>query len=344
MPSILFLTEGEHVPSTRYRILALVPYLEALGYQCTIRHCRPNKYLISKKRWFWPLYEMVTSASRLWQIRDANHFDLIFLQRDLVRWKTPWLERLLHRKNDKIIFDIDDAQWLFSSEEKIRKISKLSRYILAGNKTLQAFFQPLQSEHLPTIVDVSHYPIKKHTEEKPLIIGWTGTTFNYPFFNGTRALFSSLLAEGEVELHIISNGGQISELEGLPVIYHKWSPETELTDLARFDIGIMPLPDNELTRNKCGLKLIQYMAVGIPSVASAVGANCDIIIEGKTGYLCQNFTEWGDRLCLLINNKALRDQMGSAARQHAERYYNAPTTAQRLAELFQNVLSSSSKP
>lgn len=337
MTNILFLTEGEHVPSTRYRVMPMLSYFQEAGFSCTVRHCSPNKYLVSKRRWFWPVYEGVTTLGRLWQIRDARKFDIIFLQRDLVRWESSWLEKWLHTMNPNIIFDIDDAQWLFSSNEKIRAIAQMSRFICAGNNNLREFFSPVESEFIPTVVDVASYPKKQHQEVLPVIIGWTGTSFNYPFFDGMRPLFESLLIPGKVEMHIISNGGEVAELSGLPVHYKKWSPESELSDLVKFDIGIMPLPNTELTRYKCGLKLVQYMAAGIPSVAAPIGANSEIVIHEETGFLCENLTEWQHQLEKLIDSRLLRDKMGQAARDRAETHYNAAVVAKKLISLFHQI-------
>lgn len=339
MSSVLFLTEGRHVPSTRYRVKPLIPYLEEMGYRCTVRHCWPNKYFVSRKRSIWPIYDALTSLTRLLQIMDAGKFDIIFLQRDLARWSHPFLEKLLFKINANVVFDLDDAQWLFSSKHKIRYIAQRSRVCTVGNGNLQNFFQPTPTKLLPTIVDVQCYPVKQHMASEPVIIGWTGTSFNYPFFDGYRELFRSLLEPGKVELNIISNGGIIQELEGLPVNYIKWHPEIELKELNCFDIGVMPLPDNELTRNKCGLKLVQYQALGIPSVASAIGANLDIIQHGKTGYLCKSLTEWHGSLSRLINTLSLRREMGAEARANAESSFNAPTVARQLATIFEQLNS-----
>lgn len=277
--------------------------------------------------------------TRLVQIIDSARFDIIFLQRDLVRWSSPALEKLVFRLNSRVVFDLDDAQWIFSSKDKIRYIAAQSAACCMGNRNLQEFLSPIKSRLLPTIVDVRAYPVKQHEDKRPLIIGWTGTTFNYPFFSGYRALFERLLERGVVELNIISNGGIIDELKGLPVNYIRWSAETELDELIRFDIGIMPLPDTELTRYKCGLKLVQYHAAGIPSVASAIGANNDIILHDQTGYLCHNIQEWQDNLAKLINSTSLRADIGRAARARAEASYNAQEIAQQLSTLFESISS-----
>ena len=334
---VLFLTEGRRVPSTRFRVLQLVPWLERLGFDCTVRHCSPGKYLVSRKRGVAGLYDLLTATTRWLQIRDAARFDAVFLQRDLNRWRSPRLERLLLCRNPRLVFDLDDAQWLESSAEKIRWIAAHAAALVVGNPTLAEFFAPLSSEILPTVVDAARYPLKEHEDRRPLIVGWTGSRFNYPFFDGFRPVLEDLLEPGRVEMEIISEGGEVAELVGLPVRVVRWSPATELESLARFDIGVMPLPDNELTRHKCGLKLVQYGAAGIPSVASPIGANRDIVIDGETGFLCRDVGDWRTALLRLTDSVELRRRMGAAGRTRVEAHYDAPRIAAQLAVILRRV-------
>jgi glycosyltransferase involved in cell wall biosynthesis len=335
---LLCLTEGRHVPSSRFRVEQLIPLFEKEGIECTLRPSVPNKYLISKKRWWWPYFEVITTIVRIWHLRDIARFDAIWLQRDLTRWSYAFPERLLFFSNCPFIFDIDDAQWLFSSRQKILEIGCRASQVWAGNDAICQFFAPQECLYVPTVVPVNRYPVRNHEQGHPIVIGWTGTRFNYSFFAGMRSVFSRLLASGKVELKIISEGGEIPELKGLPVRYQRWTSVDEIDALSDFDIGIMPLPDNELTRHKCGLKLVQYGAAGIPSVASPVGANRQIVRHGETGFLCNTAEEWEHALRILIEQDALRATMGIAARKHVAKYYSAEAWAPRLAALIKDLV------
>lgn len=325
---LLILTEGPLVPSTRFRILPLAPLLEAQGIHCTIRHCFPTKYLVAQKRLIRPIVDSTIALARVPQIWDAGRFDAVLMQRDLVRW--PWFfpESLLLCRQPRLLLDIDDAQWLFASESKIKRIAERSSAVFCGNENLRGFFSPIPTLLVPTCVDTSSYAVKQVSDSPQTVIGWVGSEFNFPFFEEIRVPLERLLRNPNLTLEIVSDGKEVPSLAGLPVTYRRWRSDAEFDALLRFDIGIMPLPDNELTRHKCGLKLIQYMAAGLPSVASPVGANRDIVCDGETGFLATTAAEWERAVLALAESSELRQRMGASARARAEARYDVHGAAQ----------------
>jgi glycosyltransferase involved in cell wall biosynthesis len=117
-----------------------------------------------------------------------------------------------------------------------------------------------------------------------------------------------------------------------------WRADTELDDLAAIDIGVMPLPDDKWSKGKCGLKALQFMAMGIPTVCSPVGVNTDIIQDNQNGFLASAEDEWVDKLSRLLRSRELRERLGQAGRATVEQKYSAITQTPRVYEIFKSVL------
>jgi glycosyltransferase involved in cell wall biosynthesis len=136
---------------------------------------------------------------------------------------------------------------------------------------------------------------------------------------------------------IIIGGDGVFHVPGLEIIEKPWFKNTEIKEISNFDVGVMPLPDSEWARGKCGYKLIQYMACGIPVVASNVGANIDIVTP-DVGYLVNNTKEWVSSLLKLFNNNELRKNMGISARRRIEAHYSLDANTEKLSKLINQIL------
>lgn len=176
----------------------------------------------------------------------------------------------------------------------------------------------------------------------PLVLGWTGTAANIEYLEVLREPLRQLAREFPIELRVIAE----SELplrrlgfdrDGIPTRFVRWSEATEVADLGAFDVGLMPMPDTEWTRYKCGLKILQYMAAGVPAVASPVGVNSEIIHHGVNGWLATTPDEWLFVLRQLLSDPNRRDSVVPAARKTVEERYSITAQLPRLIACLEGV-------
>jgi glycosyltransferase involved in cell wall biosynthesis len=179
---------------------------------------------------------------------------------------------------------------------------------------------------------LSYNRARKKESQGRVIIGWTGSSTSQTYLESFTPLLRELMQQRCVELHVISD--RKPETPGVSVVWHRWSPETEIADLARFDIGIMPMPDDQWSRGKCSMKALLYMAMGIPTICSAVGMNREVIQHSENGFLANTNEEWLGCLNALIDDSVLRQRLGAAGRQTIEGQYSM----RRCAAQFANVI------
>jgi glycosyltransferase involved in cell wall biosynthesis len=191
---------------------------------------------------------------------------------------------------------------------------------------------------IPTVVDLRCYPERRADavhDVGAIRLGWIGSPLTSAYLEWLRPVLGELASR--IPFRIILVGASPAALAGLPVERVAWSPATEAAHLARFDIGLMPLPDLPWERGKCGYKLIQYMASSLPVVASPVGANRDIVVPGETGFLAETPADWVSALTRLAQEPALRRRMGMAGRRRAEWHYSLRAMAPEFMGLLSNV-------
>ena len=186
---------------------------------------------------------------------------------------------------------------------------------------------------IPTTIDTETYTPKDDSMicGRP-VIGWSGslTTLKH-----LRTVISPLQQLGKfLDFRLKVLGNEDFPIAGIEVESKGWDRDSEVPDLHSFDIGIMPLPDDAWSRGKCGLKALQYMALGIPTVASPVGVNSEIIEEGKNGVLATSEQEWVEKLSLLLSDEALRERLSREGRKTVEEQYSAKVQALRLLDVF----------
>jgi glycosyltransferase involved in cell wall biosynthesis len=277
----------------------------------------------------------------------GGSFDVVFLERELFSTDFVALERLLRRVARTLVLDIDDALWVLNPR-KFSTLLQLSDCVIAGNRSLHEVVAASHScvVEIPTVVDLDRYV--PATTDRPLsgrpVIGWTGLASNIPYLNIIAPHLKELARNFDFELQIVAEDSRpLSELDlaGLSVKFVPWTERDEIDVLRQFDIGLMPLPDNRWTRYKCGLKLIQYMALGIPGIASPVGVNREIIRDGQTGFLANTAEQWMDGLARLLNDVGLRKQMGRAAREDIAARYSLEYTAPKFVRTLERAAAGS---
>lgn len=291
-------------------------------------------------------------AKRLYALIHSKHYDLIWIEKEALPWLPTWLEALL-LKNTPYVMDFDDAIFHNYDQHRLplvrhlygKRIDKLmskATLISAGNpylaqRAMQA--RAPQVEIIPTVIDINRYTVKTQyaKTDEPLRIVWIGSPHTLRYLMLIHQPLITLSQRFNLTLTIIA--GSPLELSGVNVEFIPWTEANEVESIKQGDIGIMPLEDAPWERGKCGYKMIQYMACGLPVVASPVGVNCDIIKTNENGYLAANDQEWIDTLSRLLSDQFLRQRLGKAGRQLVEHEYCIQQVAPRLIKLLQNINS-----
>ncbi|MBS1807109.1 MAG: glycosyltransferase family 4 protein [Acidobacteria bacterium] len=338
-------------PSQRFRIEQWMPYLREAGIGVDLLPFVNEELMRMLHQPGLPITKAahfaMAFARHCSEITRTYRYDALLIHRTACVAGPALLERLVKLFNCPIIYDFDDAifhlhtttanryfGWL-KFPGKTASICRLSSHVVVGNQYLADYARQhnAQVTVIPSSVDTNFYnPRQKKESQERVIVGWTGSSTSQTYLESFAPLLRELLRQREVELHVISD--RRPEMPGVPLHWHRWSPETEITDLARFDIGIMPMPDDLWARGKCSMKALLYMAMGIPTICSAVGMNREVIQHGQNGLLANTDEEWLHCLKTLIDDVALRKRLGDAGRKTIEERYSM----QRCAALFANVI------
>jgi len=350
---ILFLvpypSEG---PSNRYRVEQYFSYLDKCGIAYSLHPFWSSsafKVLYKKGYRIRKMYFFIMGTlRRLMDLMGSFKYDIVFIHRESYPIGGAFFEKIFRFFNKRIIFDFDDAIFMKASSRhnsfierykkpaKIAEIIRISDHVIAGNAHLAEFSvrRNPNTHIIPTSIDTDKYhPVFKDKADRKVVVGWMGSVTTSDFLDPMADVFKTLAGKYDnLEFKII--GGSAS-FDSLPNITRKqWSHENEISDLGSFDIGIMPMPDNEWTRGKCAFKAILYMSMGIPTVCSPVGVNKDIIKDGKNGFLANGKTEWIDKISRLVESRDLRDEMGAAGRMTIEKGFSISVNAPKLIEVI----------
>jgi glycosyltransferase involved in cell wall biosynthesis len=353
---ILFLTPYplDEAPSQRFRFEQYFEALKKEGHQISVQSFMPAK------RWriFYTTGNVIEKSilllsgifKRTGILFKTPQYHFVFIHREAAPFGPPLFEWFLANVlRKKIIFDFDDAIWLTDRNEsilfrilkwrsKVAAICEWSYKISCGNEYLcnyakqfnkQVFFNPTtidtENLHNPTFFPIINKDL--------LIIGWTGSHSTLKYLNDIAPTLQYIEKKyQQITFWIIADREPKLGLDRL--VFKPWSIETEIYDLAQFSIGLMPLPNDQWALGKCGFKILQYMALKIPTVASPVGVNTKIIQHGKNGFLPNDLEDWRTHLEALIENEKLRNSIGSAGRDEVCKHYSTSSNTSSFLELF----------
>lgn len=343
---ILFLVPYpyDRSPSQRFRFEQYLSLLENEGHSFWIRSFLTLsgwRIIYSKGN---AIQKMIAVTGgflrRIGALLTVSSADLVFIHREVTPFGPPifeWLIAKVFRK--RIIYDFDDAIWLTDKtnegaftrmirwRSKVASICKWSYKVSCGNEYLCDYARQFNNNVVlnPTTIDTTyHKPIPK-PRSNDIVVGWTGSHSTLKYLDEVKPALKILEERfPKMKFMVISNG-QASV---------QWSRQTEIEDLAKFDIGIMPLPDDEWAKGKCGFKALQYMAMEIPAVVSPVGVNTRIVTHEVDGLVCSTTDQWVDAISKLINDPALRKKLGIAGRKKVENNYSATSNGSNFLSLF----------
>lgn len=340
---IIFLTTGDViVPSSRTRVFQYLPYLKAESIQYRVLIANKQKYYGGKYIFIisGTLYHAFIVLKFLFY---CFFYEVIFVQKVLLPKPLIKIFKLLKKK---IVFDFDDA--IYSIQDTITDPAVLKRSQINNNRFNNIIFLSdlviLENDYnkeyvgkfnkkiimITGPIDTERYlPSSRQRNSKRVVIGWIGSPTN---MNYLKLIFPVLdkISQKYPEVFFKFIGAAPVNLSCDRFLQVDWNIKTEVTELQEFDIGIMPLVDEEWSRGKGAYKLLQYMSIGIPSVASLVGINSELIKNDINGYLCSTDKEWYDKLCFLIENPELRKLMGQKAREIVEEKYSLRVAAPLL--------------
>jgi glycosyltransferase involved in cell wall biosynthesis len=329
---IAALTGGLSVPSARFRIRQYIPSLKQEGIELEEFSSGFGQYP-PKTRWVRPLWALATLAGRLPSIAMTYRYDATLLQREIMS-SFVTLEPLT--KHPRIL-DVDDAIFLRRGGGFAKRLAELSDKVICGNSYLAERFKRwnVNVDIVPTAVDTERYQpaSKDKLAEQPLIIGWIGTSGNFKYLYAIEtALQKVMRTYPAVRLTIISDRHpEFRYLAHDRINFTPWSESTEVKAIQSMDIGIMPLDDSPWARGKCSFKLLQYMASGVPVVASPIGMNADVLKLGKFGFGASTEEQWIDGLIALLEDKSIRCKFGAEGRRVVESSFSIGVVVPKLA-------------
>lgn len=342
-------------PSQRFRFEQYLGILAQHGHTVTL------KSFLTLSDWY-SVYEpghtmakmvkfFIAYLRRLSLLFSANAYDFIFIHREAAPAGPPLIEWFIAKVlRKKIIYDFDDAIWLTDKahesgiekfirwRSKVKLISQWSYRMSCGNEYLCAYARQFNSHvvYNPTTLDTEqlHNPdLTDIRKTQSVVIGWTGSHSTLKYLKSIEPVLQAIEEKyPQVEILIIANQKPDLKLRSLKFLL--WRKETEAKDLAQFDIGIMPMPDDEWTKGKCGFKALQYMAMKIPAVVSPVGVNATIVDHGMNGFHASTPQEWHQHLEDLINHESLRRQMGESGRKKVIAQYSVSSNTSTFLSLF----------
>jgi glycosyltransferase involved in cell wall biosynthesis len=286
-------------------------------------------------------------------LADAQGYDGVVIYREAASLGPAIYERLLARTSLPLLFDFDDAIWIpqvdstngfFSLLRFVRKtgtICRLSSAVVVGNEYLASYASRFSNSVfvVPTSIDLSRYPLQPELPpDAPFTVVWSGSLTTLTHLEQARPAIEAFGKRRRVVLRVIGNEPQVRPFAGIETIFIPWREDGEAEAIGAAHVGIMPLPDEPFARGKCGLKCLQYMAVGLPVVLSPVGVNVDIVHDGRNGLLASSPDQWVAALERLAHSPELRKTLGAAGRRTVEDHYSAEASAARFAEAVHHAL------
>lgn len=360
MKKILFIASHreDRAPNQRFRFEQYISFLNQNGFDCTISPLiaspKEDKTFYSGSLLAKILLGTKLTIRRFKDVFRANQFDIIFIAREAFITGSIFFEKQLKKSNTKIIFDFDDSIWLnvissnnkklswLKDGSKTGKIIQLSDLVFAGNDFLATYARRYNPHVVivPTTIDTDAYLPNYKPQREKITIGWSGSVSTIEHFQHAIPALKILKDKFKNKIEIKVIGDSHFENKELGIQGLAWKSESEIKDLQSIDIGIMPLPDNEWTWGKCGLKGLQYMALEIPTIMSPVGVNKEIIKHGVNGFLANTTEEWVTIISTLIEKPDLRRSIGIEGRKTVVERYSVQSLKNRYLDQFKSVTGS----
>jgi glycosyltransferase involved in cell wall biosynthesis len=345
--------------STRYRVTQYVEPLKEFDIELRVRPFVGSSLQASLyKRSQWPrtAFGLIGAAlRRVGTVAEAKQADVIFVQREAMIFGPPVVEWLSAKALKRpMVLDLDDATYVSYTSPTYGKLGKtlkwegktdqlidLAAVVICGNRAIAEYVQNKGAiaHIIPTIVDTDLFrPAHRPTNSVP-VLGWIGTHSTFPYLQTVFPVLEDLAKRHRFKVKIVGAGVEIVKIPGVEIENLEWRLDREIEDFQSLDVGLYPIDSTRYAGNwasgKSGFKAIQYMALGIPYVATPVGAINDIGAHGTTHFNATTQEEWSRALEQLLSSAGLREKMGAAGRQHSLEHYSLPAQAKKLAKALQ---------
>ena len=342
MKPVLAFTQGADHPSGRLRIAAYAKQLSLRGWQLSMHHFAEGmgKSLSPSATWWQRGFRRL---QRNWQTRRAvqalNQIppdQPVIISRELPVRRHPFLDA-----PNPLVLDIDDALYLGAGRDRLIELCRRAQAVVCGNRMIADNLEPFARRCvvIPTVVDVDQYAMRTdYRLPGRLRAGWLGSSMS---INETLLPWLEMMMamgrEWPFELVIISNERPRFMSRYAKLSFLKWSPLVECAIANHFDVGLMPLQNNAAQAAKCGAKILQYMAAGLPVIASPIGVNRELVADGVTGFLADTAPDWQRSLQALSQQEALRKSMGQASRARVVANYSVTRWADEWAQVLNEI-------
>ncbi len=355
---ILFLSPYpfDKAPSQRLKYEQYYSFIKNEGFEITTSSFVDEhfwKIIYNEGNFFLKgFYTLLGYLRRIKDLITIRKYDVVYVH----LWVTPlgftffeWLFVLFAKK---IVYDIDDFIFLGHTSDANKKskflkgkakaiyLMKKANHVITCTPMLDEFARKYNSNttDISSTINTDVYIPKKDYDIKgKIVLGWSGSHSTSKFLHLLDSVLIDLKKEIEFELLVI--GDPDFKVEGLNITAIPWNAATEVCDLSKIDIGLYPLPDEPWVYGKSGLKALQYMALGIPTIATAIGANFRVITSEENGLLVKSDEEWRDAILTLINNKILREKLGKEAKQTVETNFSLIANKDKYLEILKKMIT-----
>lgn len=347
----------DKAPSQRLKFEQYYPYFEANGYTLKQRSFVSEafwKVIYKKGHWFSKLrYTLSGYLHRIADLFRIRKYDVVYIH----LWATPfgfpvyeWLVCLLAKR---VIYDIDDLVYLADSKSNVNKmvaglkgrskpifLMKKADHVITCTPYLDRFVRQYNTRttDISSTINTRNYrPKEVYTFREGIpVLGWSGSHSTSKYLHLLEPVFRQLKADG-VAFKLLVMGDADFKMEGMEVEALPWKEHYETAVISRFDIGLYPLPDEQWVYGKSGLKALQYMAAGVPTIATAIGANFRIMEEGRTGFLASTTEDWVRIIKALLADHMMRENAGKAGAEFVHQYFSVEATKETYLSIIQGI-------
>ena len=345
-------------PGQRLKYEQYIDNWEQSGFRVDVKPFMTDRFwnIVYKKGYFLEkiFWTLIGYSKRIKLLFTLRKYDLSYVFLWVTPFGTTFFERLYANISKKVIYDIDDLVYhkdhkseansflaILKGRKKPIYLMKISDHVITCTPHLDSFvrkFNQKTTDISSTINTDNYIPVNQYSNEKPLTIGWSGSHSTSKYVYLLQEVLLELSKTHEFKLLVI--GDKSFHIDGLDCESVNWVEETEVQELQRIDIGIYPLPNEEWVLGKSGLKALQYMALGIPTIASAIGANYRVIENGVSGVLVDTDSAWKSAIEKYIIDPELRRSHGEMARKRVESLYSVKANEPIYIDVINKVINS----
>jgi len=357
MPKILFIANHRpnRSPSQRFRFEQYLSFLKNEGWDYDFSYLiseKADSIFYQKGHFLKKMGILINSFFIRWgNVLNASNYDIIFIQREAFLTGTTFFEKRFSKSKAKVIYDFDDSIWLsnvsdankkwnwLKNSNKTKEIIAVSDLVFSGNQYLADYAKQVNNNVviIPTTIDTEEYK-KISSKNDKVCIGWSGSITTIQHFEYAIPFLKEIKKKYGNQIMIKVIGDKNFTNEELGIIGIDWNKNDEIKELSSFDIGIMPLPNDEWSSGKCGLKGLQYMALEIPTIMSPVGVNTEIINDSINGYLAETEKDWIEKITQLIESKELRRSIGLMGRKTVINSYSVKSNKDIYLNQFNQLI------